>query len=197
MGEGPRMRLVPRVRRWEVVADLCRQCDARLAVELGVFRGQTFGWLLEHCPDLTVIGVDTWAPGDPERDPPSEAKKTAEDDGYRSYAGEDLEAAYQAVQSIAGHHHHRRAVVWRRDTVSAADWVDPASIDLVFHDADHPEAGPEAETHAWASRVRPGGIICGHDYDMPSVRAVIDRLVPGWRAMADSVWFIPKAEVGL
>merc|ERR1712003_19845 len=37
-------------------------------------------------------------------------------------------------------------------------------FDLIFVDADHSEEGVVADLAAWIPRVRPGGIVAGHDY---------------------------------
>ena len=46
---------------------------------------------------------------------------------------------------------------------AAKDILD--GLDFVFIDADHSYDGCHADIEAWASKVRPGGLLCGHDYD--------------------------------
>lgn len=62
--------------------------------------------------------------------------------------------------------HDRRNIIVMRST-EAADFVDDASLDFAFIDADHSYEGCKADIDAWASKVKPGGWLCGHDYENP------------------------------
>ncbi len=44
------------------------------------------------------------------------------------------------------------------------------SVDAVFIDAEHDRASVEADARAWLPKVKPGGLLCGHDWDRASVR---------------------------
>jgi len=52
------------------------------------------------------------------------------------------------------------------------------SIDVVFVDADHSYEATRESIEVWLPKIRPGGVICGHDYNLESwpgvVRAVDD-----------------------
>jgi len=59
----------------------------------------------------------------------------------------------------------------------AAEFVQ-RPLDLVFIDALHDEAHVDEDIHLWAPKVRPGGVVCGHDYDnkrFPGVRIAAER----------------------
>jgi|ETNvirenome_6_85_1030632.scaffolds.fasta_scaffold109705_2 predicted O-methyltransferase YrrM len=64
------------------------------------------------------------------------------------------------------------------------------SFDFVFIDADHTTEGVLADIAAWRDKVRPGGMLCGHDTHFPSVAAAIDQALPGWSEAPDHVWWI-------
>jgi predicted O-methyltransferase YrrM len=53
-----------------------------------------------------------------------------------------------------------------------------ASVDLLLIDGDHSPAGVLADVEAWASTVRPGGLMLFHDYYSvyPGVREAVERL---------------------
>lgn len=51
------------------------------------------------------------------------------------------------------------------DSVKAAAQIPDASVDIVFLDADHRYAQTSANMAAWLPKVKPGGILAGHDYD--------------------------------
>jgi predicted O-methyltransferase YrrM len=62
---------------------------------------------------------------------------------------------------------------------AVAKSFDDASLDLVFLDADHSEEWMLRDLEAWLPKVRPGGIISGHDYGSHrhrGVKAVVDRV---------------------
>ena len=66
----------------------------------------------------------------------------------------------------------------------------PWKADLVFIDADHRYEAAAADIAAWAAHVRPGGILCGHDYwpAWPGVMQAVDESGPVERAGV-SVWW--------
>lgn len=64
----------------------------------------------------------------------------------------------------------------RMDSVAAAATIADGSLDLVFVDADHSYEAVKADIAAWRSKVRPGGILCGHDCEIratPANRAIL------------------------
>lgn len=74
-------------------------------------------------------------------------------------------------------------IMWHRtDGVRAAKLFEAYSLDVVFIDSDHTEAGMLAHLDAWGPRVKHGGIIAGHDYhaqDWPGVVAAVDARFNG------------------
>ena len=51
-------------------------------------------------------------------------------------------------------------------------------FDLVFIDATHSEESVREDIQLWAPKVRPGGIVCGHDYNnkrFPGVKIAVDE----------------------
>lgn len=87
----------------------------------------------------------------------------------------------------------------REDSVTASNRFDDGSLDFVYLDADHSEAGLVADICAWFPKVREGGIIAGHDLDhrdFPGVRNAIERFFSrfGWQpeALGHGVWTITK-----
>jgi beta-1,4-mannosyl-glycoprotein beta-1,4-N-acetylglucosaminyltransferase len=65
------------------------------------------------------------------------------------------------------------------------------SLDMVFIDAAHDYDNVFADITAWAPKVKPGGIISGHDYPYPDVaRAVADTL--GTVYSFGSCWYVVK-----
>lgn len=66
------------------------------------------------------------------------------------------------------------------DTVEAAKEIKDKSLDFVYIDAGHSFEEVKADYEAWLPKVRPGGIISGHDYgenDCIGVKQYIDLLI--------------------
>ena len=60
------------------------------------------------------------------------------------------------------------------DSVTSAQWLADASFDLVFLDADHRYSAVKNDIAAWRTKVRPGGILCGHDCERRPTQETID-----------------------
>jgi hypothetical protein len=176
--------------RSQVLASLVREHGWRHGAELGVLHGKTFFHLLDTCPELHLIGVDTWRCGDPALEPPLEGRRSEADSGYRSYSDLDLPLIGQQVMEKAAAY-GERARIFDLSTRSAVVYVKNASLDFVFIDADHTEAGVRQDIIDWRPKVRPGGWLMGHDSNFASVRRAIDDLCPGWRQHEANIWSLP------
>jgi len=73
------------------------------------------------------------------------------------------------------------------------------SVDLIFIDADHSQAGVLKDLVAWAPKIRRGGVIAGHDYGSrrhPGVKRAVDdffaRHPHPIEFEADMVWWTIK-----
>jgi hypothetical protein len=61
------------------------------------------------------------------------------------------------------------------DSAESADLFDNGTCDFVFIDADHTCEAVSRDIRAWAPKIRPGGVLAGHDYCMESVRTAVDH----------------------
>lgn len=159
-----------------------RGAEAARIVEVGVWMGRSTVALLSRSPDCGLYAVDTWAgvPGDP-----------AQEGLY-----EDPEAAYCAfLANLAAPIALGQVRVMREDSVTAAGRLFTEcgqSFDLVFLDGDHSYDAVRADIAAYLPLVRPGGILCGHDFHWSSVeRAVNSMLAPVQRG-PDSLWWVRR-----
>jgi predicted O-methyltransferase YrrM len=86
----------------------------------------------------------------------------------------------------------KRVRVLHMDTLAAAAHVPDGSLDFVFIDADHSYEAVAADIDAWRSKVKPGGILSGHDYGhrrFPGVaQAVDERFIV--EVLPDNVWWV-------
>jgi hypothetical protein len=63
------------------------------------------------------------------------------------------------------------------DSAEAALQYQDGTVDFLFIDADHSEAGATRDIKSWLPKMRPGGIIAGHDIDFPDVKAAVSALL--------------------
>lgn len=160
-------------------ADLSRLCAAlgfTDGAEIGVWKGKWSARLCKDNPALHMRCVDLWATYDAYGDSRNRA--------------DALAAAHaEAVAVLAPY----RCTILREASVDAAKGIPDGSLDFVYIDANHGEAFVTADLEAWVPKVRPGGIVAGHDYlwrpERPhiQVKAAVDRYV---RAHAIAPWFV-------
>lgn len=110
---------------------------------------------------------------------------------YDSFAGSVSEPEHQAVVArhggsilAAARAFMARAcgpdgptVLCQADSAEAASLHEDGSVDFCFIDADHTEAAVRRDILAWLPKLRPGGILAGHDIDCPSVHAAVTATV--------------------
>jgi len=115
---------------------------------MGLGSTQTFLSSLAQVPDSTLICVDTW-------------RGASSCDHDRNMADQhDIFGIFRKNASAAS---QTRVVPIMSDSAAAAALMGDRSFDLVFIDADHSYDCVKADIAAWLPKVRPGGILCGHD----------------------------------
>lgn len=164
---------VPYRTRRSVLVALARLIDARTYVELGVCDGSTMAHVLRYRPSLRGWGIDLFRPQ------PGNPSET-----YESWDWVAIQHRCEAALAEYGD----RAEILRMTTLEAVDYV-PGVVDLVFIDADHSTAAVAADIESWLPRIRPGGILAGHDIDWPTVRSAVERCCPSYHIGPDNVWY--------
>jgi predicted O-methyltransferase YrrM len=69
----------------------------------------------------------------------------------------------------------------REEAIAAARWFRAESLDAVFIDACHTYEGTLAQIATYRNKLKPGGLLCGHDYSRsswPGVVQAVDELLP-------------------
>ena len=148
--------------RWNVLLHLLssfstedRSRGLRVA-EIGVEKGMTATFLLKHDQAITdYYAVDPWhVPG----------KSQESNDVLQSYY-DNLEAWSAAEPSFQ--RNGRRAVhILRHGSEEAAGQLGVDYFDMVFIDAEHTFEAVRRDIQVWKRRVRPGGILAGHDFSL-------------------------------
>jgi len=121
-------------------------------VEVGVYRGEYSALLLQSWKGARVYSVDPWL-----EFPPDEYTDVC------NLSMRDQESNYQTTTNRLGHFGNR-SVVLRQTSKDAAKRFPDSSLDFVFIDAQHHYEAVKEDIELWAAKVRPGGVIGGHDY---------------------------------
>lgn len=121
-------------------------------VEVGVKQGEYSEFLLSCWRGRHLISVDPWR--------------------------EDVAESYVDIANVPQPQHERflaetrqrlsrfgsRSSIWRMTSREAAERIPRHALDFVYIDARHDYASVKEDLTAWHDRVRPGGILAGHDY---------------------------------
>lgn len=132
--------------------------DGAVVVELGSYLGDSSEALAKglkkKCRNAKLFCVDYFKSPFNKNDAlrPSEAKMAAE------FAKGTVRARFERRMKRWPH------ITLATSTIEAARWFADGTLDLVFIDADHSYEGVKNDIAAWGVKVRPGGILCGHDY---------------------------------
>jgi predicted O-methyltransferase YrrM len=179
------------LRRWEILAGLAQEIEAKTFVEVGCREGRTTGFMLSVLPEIKVIAIDPWSPV------PNEAED------YKDWDFSAIEAEFW--KNVG--EHRDRCIMLRQTSFDAniTFGLDPEDllskvkfmpIDMVFIDAGHDYQSCKQDIELWWPRVREGGYLCGHDYQhkFPGVMRAVSDAFPllDVAVFPDSVWCVEK-----
>lgn len=123
-------------------------CDLgfKVGAEVGVERGLYSEILCQKIPGLKLYSIDSWQFYS----------------GYRTHVSqEELDGFYVDT--------HERldpygVTIMREFSTEAAKRFEDGSLDFVYIDSNHDFLHVTEDIAAWSPKVRPGGIVSGHDY---------------------------------
>jgi hypothetical protein len=150
----------------QACVDLAVAERAERIVEIGVYGGRLSRMLL-GVPSLKMLYlVDSWEGSSENRQPPF----------FLTWNPKQMALLAEKVKTWAAGTPNVK--VLHMCSIEAANLFDEASVDFVYVDGDHTHDGVRADIMGWMPKVRIGGVLCGDDYGMPSVRAAVDELLP-------------------
>lgn len=137
--------------------------------EVGVAQGDFSRNILDGCNPRRLRMIDAWVHQDVEHlkedtnNPEQIIQDARHDRVLKEFAPEIAEG---------------RVVVDRAFSHIAAERIEDGSLDVVYIDADHSYGGVMRDLTCYASKIRPGGLIMGHDYTLhPRVEFGVVRAV--------------------
>lgn len=129
------------------LADLFHELNFKNGVEVGVAAGWYSSKIMERNPQLNLYGVDPWVP-------------------YRGYTDYTRTSTFSKLEDEA----HTRLDKYPNYTFikefseDALVQFEDNSLDFVYIDANHGDPYVSFDIREWYKKVRPGGILAGHDY---------------------------------
>lgn len=153
---------------YQIVAARLRDGDT--FVEVGVWMGRSIIYLAQECQRLgkrvRLVAVDTFVG---EKDQPEHAEAVAS-------AGGSLRRIFEQNVRMCGVEDMIEVV--ECDSAAAASRFAEGEVAGVFIDAAHDYESVRRDVAAWTPRVRPGGILAGHDADHEPVMRAVGELLP-------------------
>jgi predicted O-methyltransferase YrrM len=137
-------------RRKEFIQMLAKR-GAKIGVEVGTDHGKYAQQLCEGIPGLFLSCVDPWTPYT---------------EGNEVHDEVEIEQIYQeAIKRLEPYN----GQIFRKTSMEAVKAFLDNSLDFVFIDGNHSYEYVKEDIREWTKKVKPGGIIAGHDYKEDSV----------------------------
>ena len=130
----------------EHLAKLFKELGYKVGVEIGVSRGEYSHCLWKANPESVIYGIDPWQVYAGYEEP---------------YTKKRMEECYEETLSrLDG----TSCILIRKFSMEAALDFDSDSLDFVYIDGNHEFMHVASDIAVWSDKVRPGGIVSGHDY---------------------------------
>jgi len=166
------------MKHWDVIIELLSDRNHAVCAEIGVWKGDFAIKLLAHLPGIRSYQcVDPWV----------------EFDGASAAQRGRFKGAYSMCMKQLEKFQHKVDVL-RMTSKQAAPLFEPNYFDFVYIDAYHVREAVKEDIQLWLPKVKPGGILAGHDYIKRKFFGVIeavDELLPNAQ-IKDHVWWIER-----
>lgn len=120
--------------------------QVKYGVEVGTDHGQYAQQLCEGIPGLKLCCVDPW---------------TAYTEGNEVHTQEEMNKMYEDVKNRLSPY---GCIIERSTSMEVANRVTDNTLDFVFIDGNHSYKYVKEDIREWTKKVKPGGIVAGHDY---------------------------------
>lgn len=152
------------------LVEIFKLLEFKSGAEIGVAEGRFSKVMLDTVPGLRLLCVDPWQQ-------------------YGRISQRICDERYtRAVHTLSG----RNAEIMRLSSLAAAQQVPAASLDFVYIDGDHTFDAVMLDILLWAPKVKPGGIVAGHDYYEFYQAGVISAVRAYTQAHGIGAWYLTK-----
>ena len=130
---------------------MLKERGAKYGVEVGTDHGKYAQQLCEGIPHLELVCIDPWV---------------AYKEGEEVHDQTEVDAIYTEAKNRLEPY---KALIIKTTSMNALDQFEDDSLDFVFIDGNHEYEHVLEDIEGWYEKVKPGGIVCGHDYKVDPV----------------------------
>lgn len=134
------------------LAELLHELDFKTGVEVGVARGKYTKRLCGANPQMKIYAIDAWKPYG----------------NYLDYTPEMLGWFYEIARGKLASFSNCEII--KEFSTDAVKKIEDNSLDFVYIDANHKNPYVTEDIIEWSKKVKPGGIVSGHDYSDHRIR---------------------------
>lgn len=162
------------VMRYHVIQEFINTFQFKVVAEIGVATGVTCAKVLPVCPSIEkYLCVDSWI---------------KEHTQQWWMPKNDVEQVFLNRRVVK---RDKRLVICKGTSLEISKQIEDGTIDLVFIDASHDYDSVSADINSWHLKVRKGGILCGHDINLKSVRSAVEMFFgTKYTKHSDNVWVV-------
>jgi len=146
---------IPELIGAEGLAHLFAELGFKIGAEIGTDQGEYAEVLLKTVPNLLLYCIDPW-------------KAEAYEPGQQPESGENQEffdnRYKETVERLKEWGLNGQIALWRETSMEGLKRVVDNSQDFVYIDGNHDFLNVTQDIHHWFKKVKPGGILAGHDY---------------------------------
>ncbi len=151
--------------------DVLRELNVKTGAEIGTRLGRYARELCSAIPNLKLYCIDPWKVYP----------------GYVEISDQaSMERQFESTKKTLAPYN---CEIIREESMVAVKRFAPASLDFVFIDANHEYTHVRNDITRWTKKVRPGGIIFGHDY-APDHQGVMRAVHEYVRKNSINPWFV-------
>ena len=163
--------------RRKQMIELLRTRGVKFGVEVGTDHGQYAEQLLKGIPDLHLACIDPWV---------------AYTEGNQIHTQEEVDQIYEEAKRRTSSF---GAILIKKTSMEAVQDFTDNTLDFVFIDGNHNYEHCKEDLTEWYKKVKPGGIIYGHDYKEDPVNnyGVIEAVNEYTKENNIAPWFILHA----
>jgi len=165
----------------EIVVNILKNDSLKRCAEIGVWRGNFAVNMLKNFPEITnYYCIDKWKHYDDFTAilrPQGEMAKCNFDEVYSKF-------------KVKIKPYKDRVKIYRLSSKESAKLIKDKSLDFVFIDANHAYDYIKEDIQLWMPKVKKGGLISGHDYNVKrfGVTEAVDELLPDAK-FKKTVWY--------
>lgn len=142
---------IPEIIGAEGLAHLFAELGFKKGVEIGTDQGEYAEVLSKIIPDLRLFCIDPWKAVAYE---PNEQPESKEDQSFFDNRYEETKDRLKDYNTA----------IFRKTSIEALPLFNDNSLDFVYIDGNHDLLNVIQDIHYWLKKVKPGGILSGHDY---------------------------------